>query len=488
MWFPPEASYFFQIVPGQSLPVKVANAMIAGMAPHVADELSPVEIPTQPAHPVLSSRWWLAGVAILALLGVTAGLYANRFGPDLLTDSAVYISAGMRLAHGQGVSDPNFLGPPRAMSVFPPLYPAIIAGFDLLHLRLTHAIGVFNAVCWGLMVGSVGLTAWHSTGRNGLLAVMASAVVLTNSAIYSIHANALSEPPAILLMLAAMACAAAWADRGRLRWAAASGILVACAILTRYAALPMVGAAVLLFLVTTDVSWRRRGLAAGLFVAIALAPALLWTHFHRNPGELPGQRTIAWHPITSAKVDEGLKTLASFVLPENLPWRPGAMVTLIVAAGILLILSVVAAFQLGIGRGRTSDRQRRLPRLVCVAALFLILYPPLPIISICLTDTGIPLDWRILSPLVPPLAIVLAWLLHASLWRQTRAWPRIVAIVLAVLLLASHAVGTFGMVLQRADESDLVWSDDRPSETLDEVRALRPIRSCIAITRDCYTC
>ena len=81
-----------------------------------------------PTPAVAGWRRWIWPVVVLALsaAAVAAGVYANRFGADLTTDSGVYMAAGMRLARGQGVSYPNFIGPPEPMSVFPPLYPVLM--------------------------------------------------------------------------------------------------------------------------------------------------------------------------------------------------------------------------------------------------------------------------------------------------------------------------------------------------------------------------
>ena len=285
-------------------------------------------------------RWlWFGIIILLAGLAVAAGIYANRFGAELTTDSGVYISAGMRLARGEGVSYPNFVGPPQAMSLFPPVYPAMISLFDRMHLPLSIAIGVCNALCWGLLVAGVGLVAWRATDGCGPMAVLAAAAILTSAAIYSDEAMAMSEPLCLLFIVAGVVAIAAIESRAALRYAALAGLVVATAILTRYAALPLVAAGCAAIALTPGVGKWRKLLAMAIFVTCAMTPALAWTLFHRDPGDTPGQRTLAYHALSHAKISEAFDTVASMILPDA-PWRPSSRVVVWVTVAIILSIAI----------------------------------------------------------------------------------------------------------------------------------------------------
>lgn len=425
------------------------------------------------APDAIPGRWtWFALVMALGVLATIAGLYANRFGADLTTDSGVYFCAGIRLAHGQGVSYPNFIGPPSPMSLFPPAYPALIAVFELMHLPLALAVGVCNAFFWGLLVVAVGDVVWRATGHCGPIALFAAAAILSSDAIYGVHSMAMSEPLCLLLALASLV-AIAWAERtGRLVAAAAAGALVAAAILTRYAAAPLLGVGALALFFGLPLRLVQRAGRMGLFLLLACGPVGFWMGIHRAPGDAPGQRSLSFHPLSPAKIREAVDTLASFVLPQNLSWRPAAHVVLVAFLLVSLALLGAAMIRHPLGPLRLWRLFGRLPAVVRAAVLFLALYPPFPVVSILFTDSNIPLDSRILSMLVPPGVIVLSYLLYRVAWRDGIVWRQCALVALATPWIGWHALEALADVRQRTDESVLVWSEHRPSPALDALAAL----------------
>jgi hypothetical protein len=91
------------------------------------------------------------------------------------------------LCFREGQAPPNRSGPPIPLTWFPPLLSVLIAGFERMHLPIYQAVGFFNAGCYGLVVAAAGLWVWRVTGR-GIWSAIAALLVLTNHAVYWIHA------------------------------------------------------------------------------------------------------------------------------------------------------------------------------------------------------------------------------------------------------------------------------------------------------------
>jgi hypothetical protein len=122
-------------------------------------------------------------LALLSGLGIAAGLYMNRHGVDMEPDSAVYVSAGIRCAHGEGVSLPNLIGAPKPLTWFPPVMPWMVSICERTGLDIRKSFGVFNAVAWGLLIVWVGLLAKRCAGGRPILGLFAAGSILTSSAI-----------------------------------------------------------------------------------------------------------------------------------------------------------------------------------------------------------------------------------------------------------------------------------------------------------------
>ena len=88
------------------------------------------------------------------------------------------------------------------------------------------------------------------------------------------------------------------------------------------------------------------------------------------------------------------------------------------------------------------------------------------------TDTGIPLDDRILSVLVPPGAVVIVYFIFVTAWRRESIRRRAGVIAIAIPWLLLHAWDVAKVVAGRTDESELTWTQNRRSPTLDEIRKL----------------
>ncbi len=401
-------------------------------------------------------------------LAVAAGLYMNRFGVDVEPDSAVMMSAGILFAHGEGVSQPNLTGSAKAMTWFPPMVPWMVSICEWSGLDIRKIFAVFNAVSWGVLTGWVGWLAHRAAGRNPVPGILAAAAILTSGAICYVHGMLYSEPPFLLCMTGSLAALAFFCKKPRLRWAAAAALCAGAALLTRYVGLTLVIAGALAVLVPPGRGWRRRLAAAFVFGALSVGPLFAWHLWQKSARHAGSERTLAWHPIALEQIDEGLDTLASFVVPPEFADFPHSTAIILAAASALAAVAVWLWLRRRDG-STVREKLAATPPIVWIGAGFIAVYFSFLLISISIADADTPLDARILSILLPPGAIIAAWLAFAAGWEHGGLPAKSAAACAVAGLLALHGISTFRSQVTR---QDVMWSPNHPSHLLNAVRAI----------------
>jgi hypothetical protein len=408
-------------------------------------------------------------LVLMAMAGVWVCGYANRFGADLEPDSDVYISAGVRLAHGQGVSFPNFLGAPDPMLVFPPMFPLQISLMERMHINPQLGIGRTHALCDGLLILFTAGLAWR-VSRSGMLAVLAGWLVLTNPGILFVHTFAMSEPPFLIWVMTGLWCLSRWWITPRWRWIIVSGLCVAGAVMTRNAGAPLVPLGIAAVLLRGGVPLVRRVLGAVVFGTIAAGPLAFWSWIHQTHGGALAGRAVGWRGFTPHQLHDGAETLGSFVFPLDVPGQ------MAVVAAIVLVAfgcTVIALWTNGIGFREMRQRVKQLPVMVPLCLAFALAFTAFDIVAMETVGSG-ELDKRVLSVIVPPLVIVLAWWAGAMVQAMQQRAIRLTLGLGMVAVLGSYSWAAFQTVSQRSSEAALDWSPWRQSDTLGAIKELPP--------------
>jgi hypothetical protein len=217
-----------------------------------------------------------------------------------------------------------------------------------------------------ISVASTAIAAWGlssivlRTTQSVSGAAAAAALVVSNPNVLYIQSTPMTEPLLFATTAAAIACTAAWLDRGGVQWPAAAGTVLAAACLTRYEAWPIAAAVVAL----AGAIMLRRGCDPRIAVrgcarlaalpSAAIALFLInsrWTvgawfisggFFVRENTDALGHPLVAW-----AQVREGLYRLSG----TSLVWSAYAGAALVAAAfirsraraPIALVLALAAA-------------------------------------------------------------------------------------------------------------------------------------------------
>ena len=280
-----------------------------------------------------------------------------------------------------------------------PGYPLALraAGGDLAGARVVNAI----LLAAGTLV--VGAVAWRALGPTA--GAIAGGLYGLSPVVFATHLEALAEP---LYLVLATAVLGLLAER-RPGWA---GLLAGAAVLTRYAGLPLLATGALVL--------RGRDRLVFLAVGGGLYGAWLVRNV-LSAGETTG-REPRWHPPGWDAAEAGASTVMRLLLT---PGELGSVELPLLDAGLLLQLAVAAALAVALVRW---ERRGPWPPLVKIGLLYAALYCLFLAATLFIFDAVTPVDERLLVPLVPPLAFVLAWVL--------RRQPAVAAVVCGLLAVA----------------------------------------------------
>ena len=218
-----------------------------------------------------------AFVLVAALCAVFASARASSlYGLGVDGDAAWHLSAGASLARGDGLV--TCLG--EVFSLWPPLYPVVMAVLELCGLEVLDALRVLHLTA---LAASIGLSAWLAFRMSGshLAAAATAGSLALSSRLHEYTVQVVSETFFLPLVLGALAVALSLQrefTRRRFAWLV---VLSALACLQRYLGIALVLSVALVAFVRPEWgSLTQRARRVATYGALSLAPLTLW--FARN--------------------------------------------------------------------------------------------------------------------------------------------------------------------------------------------------------------
>ncbi|MGB6057054.1 MAG: glycosyltransferase family 39 protein [Microthrixaceae bacterium] len=340
-----------------------------------------------------------AVVGAATLVAVTATLVATRRGPGTNPDSANYLSAGLSLASGRGLT--TFGG--STLTIFPPGLSTVVAMGEWVGIGAEWTVRILNSAAFAatVLMGFF-LLRRHVPRREVVVAgtclLAVSAPLLTMAEMTWTEPTFIALCLALVLILEQLLRSERWG-----RWLPAVVLVVGSAFLFRYAGvslLVVVGATVLAG------SWSRCGwLAATRRAAICTAasaaiPIAWMLRNHSIDGTLMGPRS----PSVDGPVETAARfvaTIGRWILPDPAP------VVAQFAVGLLLAGCAAYGAYLALGRYRsTSDfsdvrNANGLTALVTFSTVYGVY-----LVAAQLTTAFDKIGNRLMSPLLPPVVVL----------------------------------------------------------------------------------
>jgi 4-amino-4-deoxy-L-arabinose transferase-like glycosyltransferase len=377
---------------------------------------------------------WLSSLILTSLSGILVVLYATRWGAALSDDSYFYIHAARDLLSGNGFTlTPHF----------PPLLPLWLSTAGLFGFDPLEAIRWTNAFAFGI---NILLTGWliRMISNSTVFSLVGALLFLASNTLIEAHAWAMSEPLYISLSLLGFGLFLKTHRKERFPTLLLAGVVFGLAAATRYIGVSLLLAAtlVLISLLTTSEPNKRFQYGFGFGLAGA-APLLVWVIRNQLLTGRPTTRVLAWHPIEASQWLAGFNTILLWISPGRLVH--GKEIYWLAAAGLLFFSWLFVTAR----RKRNHLGHHILSLLSSTGVLLLLLYVTsylsLLVLARMLFDSRIPLDGRLLSPVLST-ALILMMVLFAKLWSWRGVWVRAFLVMACLFLLVVNSTRSLEMV------------------------------------------
>jgi hypothetical protein len=340
------------------------------------------------------------GVAVVAALAVA---FAASPLPRITPDSASYLTGAERLADGGGFASCD--GP---IAVFAPGYSAAMAPIVALGADAPDAARIVNALATvAIVLAACALAAAAGLSRRTCL-VVAIAVAVAYATLRD-GALAWSEP-LFCAVLGAVLVAVVGDGRGlplRLSARLVAVVVLAWALLlTRHSGIFVVPAVVAGAWLGSGGLPRRVPRAGALTLALLAAPALWWVRNVHVEGDAFGRRSGSRFGVLEVlgQLPDGVSSVA---LPNAVPE----------VVRLAVLVPVVLAAALAVPRSRGVTRARLTVAVLAIAA---VVYGGA--VTLAATRTVVdPIDTRLMSPLLVPVAVLVA----VGVAGPVSRWPRL---------------------------------------------------------------
>ena len=331
-------------------------------------------------------------------------------GAGLHWDSAVFVSVAENLLAGRGFVD--WRGEP--LTLWPPLYPLLLAAAGLAGLDPRQAAGPLNAAVLGLAVLAAG--AWMRRRlRSRLLAAWGCLAAALSPPLAWAASQALTDAAFVLFAVLSLACADRFLDGGRRSSLALAAGFAALACLTRYNGVAAVAAIALALLLQRGAAPREKERRAAAFAIAALLPLGLWMAWRALAADLAAGRVYPVDYTLPEILGKIAEILGEWALVEDRSGIP-------VAAGVALLALLAAA-------GGAAFRARLRPggpaggRFPHVFAVFVPAFAALYVLALTMGATWHGVQERHLAPLFLPLLFLAVFALDRTLDRAKGGWP-----------------------------------------------------------------
>ncbi len=377
----------------------------------------------------------LAWSCVCAALTTLAMLFVSRSGALLTPDSLSYVGAAHALAEQSTLRVPvakwNDADSTMVLQQYAPGYPVALAVALRVGVPSDNVVRVMNSFASFTLVMLLVWLCSAAADDAWPVRVAAPLVLLADRAIPTAWASAWSEP-LFLVALAATLCLMAL--RPTKSWM--SGITAALGNVVRYAGVSLLLAAVVWAawhaymqpdaLRNERATRGRRIVRTVRAVILAAAPGVLfnawWLWRARRYGVTTPVATVAWMGNVSEAADEVVHTVSGQLVPLATAFpvwvRVDIALVLLLGVAALIVASIRGARREAAPAAPAAPAvtaQRLATRIILASLTIAGSYATMLVYARLFVGSGIPLDDRLLAPLVLSIGIAALLALHASL-------------------------------------------------------------------------
>ena len=372
----------------------------------------------------------ISGVFFLAGLCLTFWLTA-QYGMGVTHDTVAYMHASRSLLAGCGL---EFFGYNSPYIQWAPLYPALLALFELSGIGMLAGARLFGALCFGLTLGLVSYFMYRRFAHKTLV-FPAMAVIMLCPWMLKVNVFAWTEASFILFIVLPLFFIDAYAREGKFRYVALAGVFSALCCLDRYTGVILVISIVIMLIFCPGrISKRIKAVLA--YGAISGLPIGAW--LVRNillTGTLLGLRLPSPYPLDT-NIMRVFSVLAGWFIPtsRHINFLADGMLT---PAGILFtalfaFLMICAVITLAV----IAVKRRKLQNSPLTYVLIMLIFVVITSVNLVISATNIlsePIGDRYMLPVLVPLVIILFGLLDYAAGRLRRGVLMYMVVIFSVI-------------------------------------------------------
>ena len=276
---------------------------------------------------------------------------------------------------------------------FPPLYSALLSAPLFMGVDMLEGARWLNAVLFMLTALAIGACTYVCTQRSLLPSAASIALFMFSTGMIRLYTYVLSETAFNLFALTACLLLAWHISRPKMWIVTASSLVLAMALLTRYAGMSLIVPMILAILLLQKSTLGVRLKACSLLLLVALSPLVVWCLRNYWMAHTTTGRSFAIHLIDPSYFSRFAATLSDFWLPV-----PGGDFIKPPLFLIGLVLTLCAFVLVARHEIRSASSFKGV--LLLLIGLYVVCHVFFLIASISFADAYTPLDYRILSPLL----------------------------------------------------------------------------------------
>ncbi len=369
----------------------------------------------------------------MSLVGIAIVIYSTVWGAALSDDSYYYISSARNLLAGKGFD---------LTAHFPPLLPLLLSAIGIFKVDPLISIRWVNAALFGLNIYLIARTVYILT-HSRAFSVIGAFFALVSSTLIMIHSWAMSEALFLTLTLCGLMVYAARYDKNTWQTPLLTGIFFGLAAATRYIGIALLLAGGILWLTDKGKRWRTRFFNTFIFSVIGILPLALWAIRNEILTGQPTSRVFNVHLIPSNLWISLLNTVLLWFVPGRLVNGK----ELFWLVGIVVLLGIGLLFYLLRNRNRlaSSDQPSSLPAPIKLVILSGLAYIFILIVSRSFFDARIPMDERLLSPILAMGLMVVLWIFSRE-WKADKRPAMIFIVLFGLVVLGTNLARSAQMV------------------------------------------
>jgi hypothetical protein len=374
--------------------------------------------------------WFLIA---LCLIGVFLVLFSTTWGAALSDDSYYYISSARNLLAGNGFDlVPNF----------PPLLPLLLGLIGIFKVDPLISIRWLNALLIGLNIFLVAQIILALT-KSVIFSLIGASFTLVSATLIMVHSWAMSEALFISLVLLGIFFYATGYSNTSWKIPFLTGLFFGLAAATRYVGIAFLLAGGIFWLFEPAKGFRQRLGNTLIFSSVGILPLLLWTIRNQFLIGQPTNRVFAQHPMTLSLWIKIVNTILLWILPGRLV--NGKEIYWLGVITILVTIMMIFYLLRWSNRTRLNGSQPNDWKPIVFICLCILSYLVILILSRSYFDIRIPMDERLLSPILVMGLILLVWIL-ARMWGYHHWFTYAIVIVSSLTFVFTNFTRSAGMV------------------------------------------